>query len=69
MIRTTKFYYYFEEEDKKTFTDLLKANEINQEIFCKRFGISRTYLSLVLNGKRACPDFIHAILRKKGVLK
>ena len=65
MIKVCKIYYYFEEEDKKAFVDLLKANELSQKEFAKRFEMSQAYLSAVLNGKRSCPDFILDILRRR----
>ena len=63
MIRIVKIYYYLEEEDKKAFKDLLKANEMTQAEFARRVGMSKAYLSDILNGKRSCPDVLHAYLR------
>lgn len=64
MIRIVKFYYFFDEEDKKALMDLLKANEISCEDFAKKIGISPSYFSLILNGKRAVPEDLHAFYRQ-----
>ena len=77
MIRIVKFYYFFDEEDKKALMDLLKANELSCEDFAKKIGISPAYFSLILNGKRAVPEDLHAFYRQnifphykeRGVLK
>lgn len=67
MIRKIKVYYYFEEEDAKAFREILKDNGMTQADFAKEYDISDAYVSAIILGQRACPDFIHVILRR-GVL-
>lgn len=48
--------YYFEKDDRKAFKVFLIENDMNQEIFAKKCGISLGLLSSILFGKRAITE-------------
>ena len=56
-----KIYYYFEEKEKGLFTDFLWESHNKMADFAEKCGISLSYLSLIVNGKRAITK---ALLKK-----
>lgn len=63
MRRVVKISYFFDTEDKKVFQKILIDCDMTTKDFCKKYQISLSYISMIMNGNRACPDFIRAILR------
>ena len=62
----SKEYYYFEEIDKGLFTDFLWQSHTSMKDFAELCGVSLSYLSLIINGKRAITNDMIDIFAKNG---
>lgn len=47
-----KTYYFFEPKDKKEFKKWLVDNDLTQNEFAEKCGISVSYLTFIITGKR-----------------
>lgn len=61
-----KEYFVFEKEDRKAFKDFLKENNMTIEDFAKKCGISRQFLSGIINGHQRITQKIVDMFAKEG---
>ena len=63
----TKIYITLEQKDKNNIRIQLLEKGISQNEFAQQLGISRAYLSEILNGNRTLPSGLMQKMRNLGV--